>query len=125
MRRSLFHSVRPLEVKDQAEGRVPGVPFPWGHGPSKTKKNETKEGGERNPRHHKKLMAGKQGEEEGWRVGNRASPVAECKAHIDLQRGGPSGASPHRTGGQCWFCWQIFFFWWGAFFLRSRHRSES
>lgn len=66
MRRSLFHSVRLLEVKDQAEGRVPGVPFPWGHGPSKTKKNETKGGAEkRNPRHHKKLMAGKQGEEEG------------------------------------------------------------
>lgn len=81
--------------------------------------------GGRNRQHHKKRMAGKQGEEEGWRAGNgllwwlRAWPT-QTRGEEARPRAGP-----RRTGGQCRFCWPVFFFCWAAFFLRSRHRLKA
>lgn len=69
----------------------------------------------------------------GWKTGGgggleswkRAPLVAESMAYADPRRGGPAPGGPRRTGGQCRFCWPIFFFCWAAFFLRSRHRLKA
>lgn len=63
VRRPIFHFPRLLEVKDQVEGRAPGVPFPRGHGPSKTKKNVTG---------REKKRASTPQKANGWKMGGRS-----------------------------------------------------
>lgn len=66
MRRPTFHFAKLLEVKDQAESRVPEFLFP--EAPVQVKRREMRLGKkERDLQHHKKLMAGNQGRSRaGW-----------------------------------------------------------